>query len=80
MKKETVLRAASCVLSAAIVCLAAVQLLGLWDGAIRVFVPLSGVVCLLQSAQFWNDSRAVAVLQLCAAVFVLGVSAYILLF
>ena len=80
MNKEKILRAGIAVLSAAVICLAALQLLGIWKDAICVFEPLGGAILLLQSVQYWNRDRKVAVFQLCAALFVLGVAVYILFF
>lgn len=57
------------ILSAIVVILALAQLTGIWDKAAYVFEPLLGVVLLLQAVQNWNKNRAVAVLSLCAALF-----------
>ena len=80
MKKEKILSISVMALSVAVICLAALQLLGIWEDAIRVFEPLGGVILLLQAARYWNEERRVAVFQLCAALFVLGVAVYILFF
>ena len=80
MDKEKILRIGTAVLSLAVICLAALQLLGVWENAIRVFEPLTGLVLLLQAVQYWNKDRKAAVFQLCAALFVLAVAVYILLF
>jgi len=58
------------ILSVAVIALAALQLLGIWDDSINVYEPLIGVVLLLQAKLFWNKNRKIAVLQLCAAGFV----------
>lgn len=78
MKKDKVIGIIIIILSLAVICLAVAQLLGLWKDAINVFEPLMGIVLLLQSIQFWNKNRKVAVFLLCASVFVLGVAVYIL--
>ncbi len=80
MDKEKILRISTAVLSAAVICLAALQLLGVWENAILVYEPLMGIIMLLQSVQYWNKDRKVAAFQLCAALFVLGVAVYILFF
>lgn len=80
MNKEKMLRIGTAVLSPVVICLAVLQLLGVWENAILVFEPLMGIILLLQSVQYWDRDRKVAVLQLCAALFVLGVAVYILLF
>ena len=80
MDKEKILRIGTAVLSPAVICLAALQLLGVWENAILVYEPLMGIILLLQTIQYWNKDRKVAVFQLCAALFVLAVAAYILLF
>ena len=80
MKKEKILSISVMALSVAVICLAALQLLGIWEDAIRVFEPLMGIILLLQSVQYWDRDRKVAVFQLCAALFVLGAAVYILFF
>ena len=80
MDKEKLLRISTAVLSAAVICLAALQLLGIWKDAILVYEPLMGIILLLQAVQYWDRDRRAAVFQLCAALFVLGVAVYILLF
>ena len=80
MNKEKVLSVSIKVLAAAVICLAVVQLAGIWDGAIRVCEPLIGVILLLLAVQQWDKNRRTAILYLCAALFVLAVAAYVLLF
>ena len=80
MKKEKILSISVMALSIAGICLAALQLLGIWEDAICVFEPLGGVILLLQAVRYWNEERRVAIFQLCAALFVLGVAVYILFF
>ena len=58
------------VLSVAVIVLAALQLLGIWEDAINVYEPLIGVVLLLQAKLFWKKNRKIAVIQLCAAGFI----------
>ena len=58
------------ILSAAVIVLAALQLLGIWENSINVYEPLVGVVLLLQAKLFWKKDRKIAVMQLCAAGFV----------
>ena len=65
--------------SSLIVILALLQLTGVWEKAINVFEPLMGVVLLLQAIRFWKEQRIVAILSLCAAVFVF-VIAFIVFF
>ena len=58
------------ILSVAVIVLAALQLLGIWENSINVYEPLLGVILLLQANLFWNQNRKIAVIQLCAAGFV----------
>ena len=58
------------ILSVAVIALAALQLLGVWEDSINVYEPLVGVILLLQAKLFWDKNRKIAVLQLCAAGFV----------
>ena len=55
-----------------VVVFAALQLLGVWEKAINLAAPLMGIVLLIQSAQEWKQQRGVAILGLCAALFVFG--------
>ena len=41
------------ILSVAVIALAALQLLGIWEDAINVYEPLIGVVLLLQAIYHW---------------------------
>ena len=66
------------ILSVAVIALAALQLLGIWEDSINVYEPLIGVVLLLQAKLFWNMNRKIAVLQLCAAGFVV-ICAFVIL-
>ena len=68
------------VLSSVVIILAALQLLGIWKDVINVYEPLIGVVLLLQAVLFWNSNRRIAVIQLCAAAFVLICAFFILVF
>ena len=58
------------ILSVAVIVLAALQLLGIWENSINVYEPLIGVVLLLQAKLFWQKNRKIAVIQLCASGFV----------
>ena len=58
------------VLSVAVIALAALQLLGIWEDSINVYEPLVGVVLLLQAKLLWTKNRKIAVMQLCATGFV----------
>ena len=66
------------ILSVAVIALAALQLLGIWEDSINVYEPLLGVILLLQANLFWNQNRKIAVFQLLAAVFVF-VCAFVIL-
>ena len=57
-------------LSVAVIVLAALQLLDIWENSINAYEPLIGVVLLLQAKLFWRKNRKIAVVQLCAAGFV----------
>jgi len=61
------------ILSVAVIALASLQLLGIWEDAINVYEPLIGIVLLLQAILFWKKNRKIAVLQLCAAGFAFAV-------
>ena len=62
------------VTSILVVGLAVFQLLGVWDKAINLAVPLMGVVLQIQSVQEWKEHRGVALFGLCAALFIFGCS------
>ena len=69
-KPDKIINALIIVLSVAVIALAALQLLGIWENSINVYEPLIGVVLLLQAKLFWRKNRKIAVVQLCAAGFV----------
>ncbi len=56
--------------SIAVIVLASLQLLGVWEQAINLVAPLMGVVLIIQSIQEWKQHRGVAILGLCAALFI----------
>ena len=58
---------------------AVVQVLGIWDKAINIFIPLLGVMNLCQAYLYWNEDRKVAVFSLVAAVFILICAAAVFL-
>ena len=66
------------ILSLAVIALAALQLLGIWEESINVYEPLIGVVLLLQAMYRWKNNRTVAIISLCAAGFVF-VCAFVIL-
>ena len=66
-------------LSVAVIALAALQLLGIWEDSINVYEPLIGVVLLLQAKLFWNQNRKITVFQLLPAVFVFAYAIVILI-
>ena len=68
--QDRIINALIIILSVAVIALAALQLLGIWEDAINVYEPLIGVVLLLQAKLFWRKNRKIAVVQLCAAGFV----------
>ena len=66
--------------SAAVLVLAALQLLQVWDRAIHAAVPLLGVTMVLQAATEWHTHRAAAVLGLCAAGFLFACTVAVFFF
>ena len=52
----------------------------LWNGALRIFEPLMGVVVMLQGVQFWKENRPLSVLSFCAGICVIGVSVFLTYF
>ena len=66
------------VLSGAVVVLAALQLLGIWEDSIKVYEPLIGIVLWLQAFCHWKKNRTVAIISLCAAGFIF-VCAFVIL-
>lgn len=68
---------AQLICSITVIVLAAIQLLGIWDEAMNVYVPLTGVITLLQAIQNWKRARVAAIFSLCAALFVFAVTIFI---
>lgn len=52
----------------------------LWDGALKIFEPMMGLVVILQGVQYWKENRMLSVMSFCAGVFVIGVSVYMTYF
>lgn len=69
MRKDKIIGIFIGILSIVVICLVCVQLLGEWKDAINIIEPLLGVVFLLQSIQFWNKNRKLAVFQLCVSIY-----------
>ena len=67
---DRIINALIMVISVAVIMLAALQLLGIWENAISVYEPLIGIVLLLQAAYHWKKNRTVAIISLCAAGFI----------
>lgn len=61
----------------AVIVLAAVQLLDLWEGAINVYMPLLGVINLCHAVGQWKTSRKMACLSLVVAVVIFICSAVV---
>lgn len=56
--------------SVAVIVLALLQLLGVWNDAVRVYMPLTTLVMLIQAKELWNKSRAAAIVNLFASIFI----------
>ena len=66
------------VLSVAVIALAALQLLGIWEDPINIYEPLIGIVLLLQAIYYWKKNRSVAIISLCTAGFIFACAIVIL--
>ena len=69
----------SIVSGVAVIALAAVQLLDVWEGAINIYMPLLGVINLCNAVTEWQRSRRRAYMTLGVAVFIFICSAIVLL-
>ena len=78
-KPDKIINALIIILSVAVIALAALQLLGIWEDSINVYEPLIGVVLLLQAIYHWKKNRTVAIISLCAAGFILACAFVILI-
>lgn len=76
---EKVLFIVGCICSISIIILASMQLLGIWEKAINVFEPLVVVLMLIQTIQNWKKNRPVAIVSLCAGIFIFIVAVLIFL-
>ena len=68
--RDRIINALIIILSVAVIALAALQLLGIWENSINVYEPLIGVVLLLQAIYHRKKNRSVAIISLCAAGFI----------
>lgn len=57
------------IISVAIVVLALLQLLNVWENAAYVYIPLMGIMMVIQGIQEWKRSRGLAIFSLCTAAF-----------
>ena len=76
--RDRILNVLIIVLSVAVIALAVLQLLGIWEDSIHVYEPLIGIVLLLQAFCHWKKNRNVAIISLCAAGFIF-VCAFVIL-
>lgn len=58
-----------CVIGALI--FSVLQILGVWDKANYIAIPLLGATLVIQTVQEWNSRRGAAIFSLVAAIFVL---------
>ena len=58
------------IVSLVVIAFAALQLSGVWDGAINYAVPLVGVQLLVTSIQEWKQNRVSSIVGFVCAVFV----------
>jgi D-alanyl-lipoteichoic acid acyltransferase DltB (MBOAT superfamily) len=75
MKNNSVIRnlitVFSIMISIAVIIFAALQIAGVWDGAINVLVPLLGLNLLSQAYTQWDKHRKVAYFSTATAIFIL---------
>ena len=76
--QDRIINALIIILSVAVIVLAALQLLGIWENSIDVYEPLIGVVLLLQAVYHWKKNRNVAIISLCASGFIFACAIVIL--
>ena len=74
---KKVLSITSVICSIIIIVLAGMQILGIWENAVNVFEPLLGVVLLIQAIQNWKKNKSVAIVNLCASIFIFLVAIFI---
>ena len=55
-----------------IIVVALLQILGVWERAINLLLPMMGVELALQATQEWKSRRRVAVISVCCAVIVVA--------
>jgi hypothetical protein len=59
------------VLALAVVVLTILQLVGAWDNAVKVYVPLLALILIMMTITEWNEYRGIAIFSLCSAVITL---------
>ena len=72
---EKILSAVGIVCSVSVIVLAVLQLVGVWENAGYAYLPLIAVLMLIQTVQYWRQSKPTAILSLCAAVLILMAAA-----
>ena len=69
-KVEKVLIVMRIFISIIIMVAAIIQLLGIYDKAINLAVPMTGILLIVQAIQEWKTNRGVAILGVCSAIFI----------
>lgn len=77
-RSEKILSILGLICSLSIIILAALQILDIWNTAIDVFEPLLGVLMVIQTIENWKKNRKVALIYLCAAIFIFFISIFVL--
>ena len=60
----------SIIISLAVIVFAALQIAGVWDGAVNVLLPLLGLNLICQTYTQWNTHRKVSYFSAAAAIFI----------
>ncbi len=70
LRLHKILSAADGIISSLITFLLVFHFMGRWTNALNVCVPLLGVNISISAIRFWKSKRIVAVICLCAAIFI----------
>ncbi len=66
------------IISITVIILAILHIFNVWNNAIYVYEPLTGILMLIQAIEYWPKNKKVAYISLFAAIFIFIVTIVIL--
>ncbi len=67
------------IISITVIILAILQIFNIWEKAMYVYIPLGGILMLIQAIENWKKNKSVAYISLFTAIFMIAVAVFIFL-